>query len=811
MTSLFQDFRFGIRMLFRSPGLSLAAVLALGLGIGLATAMFSICYGAMVRGLPVPEAERLMHLENANPSHDDPSIEVSIHDFLDYRERQKSFESFAAYDGGTLNLSGDGEEPERFNGTYMTAAGFDVLRVRPVLGRGFLRGEDAAQAEHVAVLSYGVWKKRYQGDPKVLGRTVRINGDPGTIVGVMPPGFAFPQETEVWTQRRLDPAAQARGKGDTLEVMGRLRDGVSLEAARAEMGAIAKALAIEYPATNKGLEAVVKPWMEEAMGDEMPKLLWTMLVACLFVLLIACTNVASLMMARVSRRTREIAIRSSLGANRTRLIGQLLFESLLLSLLGAVLGVGLAYAGVRLFNRAIVSSHPPFWINIRIDPAALLFALGMTLLAALVSGLLPALQASKTDVGEVLKDEGRGSSSLRLGRFSRAVVIAEVAFSCLLLVGAGLMIRSVVKVRTLDLGFDPANLFTARVALFEASYPKEPQRLAFFEELLERVASQPGVAAVAATSNLPASGSGLWDYRVEGGAYPTDQDLPSARLAMVSTRFFQVFGAQPLAGRDFGRMDVAGSLPVIIVNKSFAAKIWPGQDPLGKRIRLKEEPDEENPPWRTVIGVMPDLQMEGVGNTDGKPEGFYLPLAQRCPGFVSLAVRTRTSNPMALTTAVRQQVNAIDRDLPIYFVYSMQEILTNGRFFPNLFASLFAIFGVAALLLASVGIYGVIAFSVHQRTQEIGIRMALGAQRRSVLSMILNQGMRQLVVGLMAGLVLAFFASRILANFLIGVQPRDPATFALVSFMLAAIAFVACWIPARRAMRTDPLVAIRYE
>ena len=812
MTSLGQDLRFGLRMLFKNPGLTAAAVLALGLGIGLATAMFSIVYGAMLRGLPVPEPERLLHLENADPSHDEPSLEVFLHDFLDFRERQKSFESLAAYRGGTLNLSGDTGQPERFNGTFITANGFQVLRVQPILGRSFLPEEDAPQGEPAAILSYGVWKKRYQGDPKVIGRPVRINAQSGTIVGVMPQGFAFPNNTEVWTPLRPDPTRTERGEGPTLEVMGRLRDGVTLEQARTEMNGIAKAIAAEHPKTNEGRVAVVKPWMEEATGGEIASLLWTMLAACFAVLLIACTNVASLIMARVSRRTREIAIRSSLGAGRGRLVTQLLLESLLLSALGAVLGVVLAWWGIKLFNAAIAGSNPPFWIRIAIDPTSLTFAVGVTLVAALVSGLLPALQASRTDAGEVLKDEGRGSSSLRLGRFTRAVVIAEVALSCLLLVGAGLMVRSIIAVRTLDLGFDPTHLFTARIALFDAAYPQESGRVAFFNDLLERLANQPGVAAVAATTNLPASGSGRWKYRLEGGAYPTERDVPTAHLAMISPGFFDVFGARLLAGRNFGRLDMADSQPVVIVNQSFAAKVWPRQDPVGKRIRLEEEPNEKNPPWRTVVGVAPDLKIEGVGGDNTEtPDGFYLPLAQRCPGFVSLAVRTRTANPLALTSVVRQQVNALDRDLPIYFVFSMEQILADGRFFPNLFGSLFAIFGCAALVLAAVGIYGVIAFSVHQRTQEIGIRMALGAQRQNVLRMILNQGMLQLGIGLAAGLVLAFFASRLLASFLIGIQPRDPATFTLVSALLAAIAFVACWIPARRAMRTDPLTAIRYD
>ena len=812
MTSWTRDVRFGVRMLFRNPGHTVAAVLALGLGIGLATAMFSIVYGVLFRGLPVPQADRILHIENNNPALDQPSLEVFLHDFLDYRERQKSFQGLAAYRGGTLNLSGDGPQPERFNGTFLSANGFDILRVKPVLGRGFLPGEDTPQAEPVAVLSYGVWKKRYQGDPRVLGKPVRINGEAGTIVGVMPEGFAFPEATEVWTPLRSDPMRIERGQGQTLEVMGRLKDGVTVETARAEIQGIARSLAAQYPKTHQGRGAVVKPWMEEALGDEIPKMLWTMMGACVFVLLIACTNVASLMVARASRRTREIAIRASLGASRGRIVAQLLLETLLVALAGAVPGVLLARWGVQLFNTAISGTNPPFWIRIAVDPAALLFTLGITLVAALLSGLLPALQVSKTDVGEVLKDEGRGSSSLRLGRLSRFVVIFEVAFSCLLLVGAGLMIRSVLSVRNLDLGFDPAHLFTARVALFEAAYPKPADRVRFFDELLQRLAAQPGVAAVTATSNLPGGGSGLWPYRLEGRSYPDENKLPTARVAMVSPGYFDVFGARLLAGRGFGPLDKAGSLPVVIVNKSFAAKVWPRQDPIGKRLRLQEEPDEKNPPWRTVIGVAPDLQMAGLGNGNQEtPEGFYLPLAQRCPGFVSLALRTRMANPMTLTSTVRQQVNALDRDLPIYFVFSMEEMLARNRFFPNLFGTLFGIFGVAALLLASVGIYGVIAFSVNQRTQEIGIRMALGAQQRNVLRMILRQGMLQLVFGLGFGLLAAFFVSRVLASFLIDIQPRDPVTFTLVTVLLTLVAFIACWIPARRATRTDPLVALRYE
>ncbi|HEV2846243.1 MAG TPA: ABC transporter permease, partial [Thermoanaerobaculia bacterium] len=561
MTTLPQDVRFGVRMLFRHPGHTLAAVLALALGIGLATAMFSIVYGVIFRGLPFPESERILHVENNNPSREQPSLEVYLHDYLDYKTRQKTFESLAGYYGGTLNLSGDGEEPERFDGIFATAGMFDVLRAKPVLGRGFLPGEDTPQAEPVAVLSHGVWRTRYQGDPKVVGKPVRINSVAGTIIGVMPEGFAFPENTEVWTNMRLDPLRIERGEGETLEVMGRLRDGSTVAAAQAEIEGITKAIAKEYPKTHEGRGAVVKPWMEEALGDEIPTMLWTMFGLCISVLLIACTNVASLMVARASRRTREIAIRSSLGASRWRIILQLLLESLLLAAVGAVLGTLLARWGVQLFNWAISDTNPPFWIQIAVDPVALLFTLSVTLLAGLFSGLLPALQISKTDVGEVLKDEGRGSSSLRVGVFTRAVIVVEVAFACLLLVCSGLMIRSVVQIKNLDLGFDPAHLFTARIALFEASYPKEADRLVFFDELLGRLEGQPGVVSAAATTHLPGNGSGEWGYRLEGRAYPNERDIPEARAAMVSTGFFEVYGARMLAGRPFGRLDNAGALP----------------------------------------------------------------------------------------------------------------------------------------------------------------------------------------------------------------------------------------------------------
>jgi putative ABC transport system permease protein len=810
MVSLAHDLRFGLRVLLKHPGHSLAAVGALALGVGLVTAMFSIVYGVALRGLPFEDPERILHLASSHPSRGQQRLGVDLHDFLDWRARQASFEGLAGHSQGTVNLSGDGAVPERFEGAFVSVDLFGLLRVKPVLGRGFLPGEDSPQAPPVVVLSYGVWHTRYQGDPKVLGRPVRINGEPGTIVGVMPQGFEFPAVEEVWVPLRLDPLRLRRGQGNTLEVVGRLREGVTLEAARTEMDGIARALAAEHPRTNEGRRAVVEKWMDKVLPDRMRLLLSAMLGACFLVLLLGCTNVASLMTARASRRSREIAIRAALGARRRRVFVQLLMESLVLSAASTALGVLLACWGIRLFNAVIAGTHPPFWIDVRVDGPALAFALAVAVLTTLLSGLMPSLQASRVDLSEVLKEEGRGSSSLHLGLFSRWIVVAEVAVSCLLLVGAGLMIRSVVSLRTLDLGFAPDGVFTARIALFESTYPDEAGRVDFFADLVARVEALPGVAVAAASTSLPGQGTGSVPYQVEGRSDPAARAASAARLAMVSPGFFEVFGTEVLAGRGFNRMDTAGSLPVAVVNESFAARVWKGQDPLGKRIRLVAEPGRVEP-WRTVVGVVPDMQMAGLANTEGEQSGFFLPLSQRCPRFVSVLAKTGTDDPLALAPLVRSQVSALDPDLPLYFVSSMEDELARLSFFPNLFGTLFAIFGVAALLLASVGIYGVIAFAVSQRTREIGIRMALGAQRKTVLHLILRQGMLHLAFGLLLGLGLALFVWSFLDRFLVGVESKDPATFAIVSAVLGAVAFLACWIPALRATRTDPLVAIRYE
>ncbi len=807
MNHLFRDFRYGLRMLTKTPGQTAAAVVALGLGIGLTAAMFSIVYGIVLRGLPLPDSGRLIHLENQNLAREQKSLEPGLHDFLDWRSQQTSCTGLAAFESTTFSLSGDAAgnaRPERIEGAFVTANLFDEIGAKPARGRSFLPGEDLPGAPRVVILSWEIWQQRYGGDSAILGRAVRLNSQPATVVGIMPPKFAFPFSQVAWAPIVIDPTKAKRGEGDTYEVVGRLKPGVTLETARAEIQGISKRLAAQYPDTNAGVDAVVKPLMEEFIPQEISSLLFLMLAGVFCVLLIACLNVANLMLARASARTRELAIRSALGAGRRRVLVQILVESFLIALLGAGLGFGLAALGVAGFNRAIVPTNPPYWLHIELDRLAVLFTLGLALVAGFASGLFPALQSSKTDLNEVLKDEGRGSSSLRLGWFSRTIVVAEIAFSCLLLVMAGLMVKSVVQVRGADKGVDTKNLLTFRVPLFEAAYPTQKDRIRTYEQILDRLDGKPGVSAVVATSALPYNGTGMDRYAVEGRAYPKVNELPEARLQTISPGYFDVLKSHLLKGRDFSRIDREGSEPVAIVNASFAAKVFPGEDALDHRVRIGRGAEGA---WRRIVAIVPDLGMNGFQKEN--PQGIYLPIGQSLDEPRMSYIVRAAQNPLALSEMARAQVVAVDKDLPIYFVQTMEQAIEQSRFFFDLFSTLFAIFGAAALLLASVGIYAVVSFSIGQRTQEIGVRMALGAAPSRVMGLLLGQGARQLLLGLAFGLPVSFLASKVLTQFLFEVQPSDPAVFSAVPLALGLVTFVACLLPAQKALKTDPMVAFR--
>jgi predicted permease len=806
MQATLRDVRYGIRTLRKNPALTTVAVTALTLGIGLTTTMFSIVYGALLKGLPYPDGDRIMVVYRTNPSRDIQQQSPSIQEYHDYAAQQKSFTALGAWTSGTMNVSGS-ERAERFDGSWVTASTFDLVGVRPMLGRSFRAGEDTPSGEKVAVISHLMWQTRYDSDRGIVGKLIRVNGVPYTVIGVMPEGFDFPQGDKIWLPLQLDPLATPRGQGPGVQVLGKLKPNVSLDEASVEMATIAKRLALTYPESNAGFTTVVRPFVDNYIGKEPRSLLYTMLGAVFLVLLIACANVANLLLDRAAHRSKEVGIRTALGASRAAVVRQFLTEALVLSLAGAVFGIVVAYFGVQMFNRAIAVTQVPFFIDIRLHPAVLAFTIAVAFVASFVSGAIPAYQSSRTDINEVLKDETRGASSFRIGKLSKGLVIFEIALSCGLLVAAGLMIKSVAKLRTMDPGFATKTIFTARIG-FPSAYTDTAQQKQFFTQLAQRVSTIPGVQAAAISSGLPAArqGMGGQNFAVEGKSYTRDQDYPNARWLSVTPGFFSTLEIPIGTGRIFNEADREGSVPVAIVNRAFAAKFFPGVDPIGRRIRIGGA--RSTAPWLSIVGVVPDVF---AGDNDNpKPPAIFQPFAQAHSNFAYISART-AGPPLAITAAVRDIANSLNADIPLYWVDTLDSAIAQQMWFVRVFGTMFMIFGFVAMFLASVGLYAVMAFSVSRRTREVGIRMALGAQSRDVVRMIFGQGLLQLGIGMTAGLALATGISQLLKIILFQVQPRDPVIFGGVAATLIGVGLLACFLPARRATRVDPLIALRSE
>ncbi len=808
MRALLRDLRYGIRGLLNSPGLTIIAVLALTLGIGLTTTMFSIVYGAMIKGLPYPDGDRVVILQRSNPVRGIQNSSLPIQDYIDFRQTQRSSTDLAAVTSGTIFVSGD-EKAERFDGSWITANTFDLIGVRPILGRNFRPGEDTPQGEKVAIIAYSTWKERYSGDANIVGKNIRVNGVPTVVVGVMPEGFAFPNNDKIWIPQQTDPLAAPRDQGPFLQVIGKLKPGVTMDAANVDMATIAKRLAASYPQTNEGFTVSVQPFIDNYLGKEPKQLLYTMLGAVFFVLLIACANVANLLLDRAAHRTKEVGIRTALGASRSAVVRQFLAEALALSAAATLLGIGVARFGIDLFNRAVMTQAQsvPFFIDIRLHPQVLGFTIAVAVLTTLIAGAIPAIQSSRADINEILKDESRGASSFRIGRMSRALVIFEIALSCGLLVAAGLMIKSVAKMRDMDPGFVGKNVLAARVG-FPVAYTDTIAQWQFFDQVLERVSGLPGVQSASISAGLPAArqGFGGTSFAIEGQTYVKDKDFPNSRNTTVTPAFFNTLSIPTLQGRSFSGEDRAGSLPVAVVNKAFVDKFYKNGDVIGRRVRLGNSKSKQ--PWLTIVGIVGNV-FTGDRQNPMAPTVFT-PFAQARVNFVWVMAKT-AGPPLSLSQDLRETVASVNSDIPLYWVQTVDDAAAQSLWFIRVFGTMFMIFGFVALFLASVGLYAVMSFSVSRRTREVGIRMALGARGRDVIGMVFGQGAWQLGIGVAAGLALAAAIAQLMTVVLFQVEPRDPAIFGGVAAVLVLVGLLACLIPARRATLVDPLVALHSD
>ncbi len=804
MQTPWQDLRYGVRMLWKTPGFTAIAALSLALGIGVNTAIFSVVNGVLLRRLPYADPDRLVMIWE-DPG-GNPRNFVNPRNFADWREQNQSFEQVAAINVGNVNLTGRGE-PERLINASVSASFFSILRANAAHGRVFLAEEDKPGSSSVALISHRLWQRRFGADPNLVGQSIELNGERVTVIGVMPASFRFPGTAEIWRPLVFTPAQLDNNNRGShfLSVVGRLKPGVTVQQAQAEMDVIYNQLRQQYPGQLTNWVPRVTSLHEDTVGNLRQPLL-ILLGAVGFVLLIACSNIANLTLARAVARQREIAIRAALGAGRARLLRQLLTESLLLSLLGAGLGLLLSSWFVDL----LVSLNPgniPRLAEISLDGRVLTFTLLLSLGSSLVFGLAPALSASKINLNEALKDASKACAGGHQSNLRRAFVIAEIALSLALLIGAGLMIKSFVRLGRVELGFNPENVLTMRVALPSNRYAEPPRQVAFYQQVVERVRALPGAQSASLSSDPPVSGStGLWQntFHIEGKPLPPPGERHSASLRWITPDYFKTMGIQLRRGRALTEADVEGLARVAVIDEAMARRFFPDEDPVGKRIVIY---------WRDripreIVGVVGNVRQTSL-DTDAGPH-MYIPYYQTPLNYATLFVRASV-DPLKLASEVKSEVLAVDRDQPVYAVRTMEEIIDNSvaeRRFQMLLLGLFA---VVALALAGVGIYGVISYVVTERTREIGIRVALGAQRLDVLRLIIGQGIKLTSIGIAIGLLASFALTRLMKNLLYDVTATDPAIFLLIPAILACVALLACYIPARRAMKVEPMVALRCQ
>jgi putative ABC transport system permease protein len=808
---MLQDLRFAVRLLSRDRWFTLAAVLTLALGIGANTTIFTLVNAVLIRDLPFDRASEIVFLAaHDTTSPPDDNVPPSWREFEAWRERARSFASMAAFIDGQMNISDSINPAERLRGASVSTNTFALLRQQPLMGRDFAAGEDAPGATPVVILGYDLWKNRYGGDAGILGRTLRIAEVTYTIVGVMPAGMRFPIDAQLW-RPLLKPAREPLLHIRHVNVFARLAPGVTWEQAAAEMHVIASELQAADPTHNHNIDARVMTFNQRFNGGRLRTVFLTLLGAVGFLLLIACANVANLLLARSSYRIREIAVRSSLGATRRRIVRQLLLESVLLSAIGGAFGLLLASLGVQLFDRAVADIPKAYWIDFRLDPLVFVYCAAICVATALAFGLVPALQVSKVNLSDLMKDGARGAAgSVRSRWLTSSLVVVELTLTLALLTGAGLMARSFLKVYAFDMGIETDHVLTMKTQLVFAKYPKPEQRQWFFETLEQRIAALPGVVGAAVTTVLPLEPWASYPIDVEGRPPSAAASSDVVQTNDVTPRYFETMGIDILRGRGLTKADGLPGAEAIVVNQYFASQLLAGEDAIGRRIRLMTGPEQNVPgPWMTIVGVAANIQTDDI-RTLGPIALVYRPLPIASPTGAAVAIRT-VGDPAALTATVREAARDLDPDQPLFDIRPLNDIIRRARMPHQIFGSLFVIFAAIALALAAVGVYAITAYGVAQRTQEIGVRVALGALPGQIRWLVLRAAIVQLGIGLTLGLMAAWSLSAVIGTLLVQIAPTDPMTFVSATAVLIAVTLAACLIPAVRATRLDPLTALRNE
>jgi predicted permease len=809
--SILEDIRFAARLLVKGRWMTVVAVVALALGIGANSAVFTFVNAVIIRGVPFPDAARVVAIGTQDARN--RQMGVSYYDFLDWREAVRSYSDFALMAQPTFNVSEPGTAPERYNGAYVSGNTFRLIGEQAVLGRAFIPEDDLDGARPVVVLGYSIWQSRYAGDPAVLGKTIKVNDLQATVVGVMRPGMQFPPNTDLWLP--FGTATLNRGQSRqarNYQVIARLKDGVTIPQARSELATIVARLARDYPQTNQGIEPIVITYNERVNGRQIRLVFWSLMGAVGFVLLIACSNVANLLLARSAERAKEVGLRLSLGATRGRVIRQLLVESVMLSLIGGLFGIPLAYAGIRIFDAMTQDVGKPYFMVFSIDPIVLLFFVAICFVTGVVFGLAPALHVSRTSLNEVLKEGGRsGSTGIRARRWTNGLLVVQVALTLVLLAGAGFMMRSFFVLYRRDLGFETPRLLTMQVNLTDRKYPTSEQRNDFARRLRERLQGIGALEAVTTASNFPLSGGWALELTIDGRTDPNAR-RPIVTLVGTDAKYFETVGIRIVRGRGFNTSDETPGRGGVIVNQWFAETHFKGEDPIGQQISLKEEvADGIDLKSQTIIGVSTTVRQRDVQNIDPDPV-VYVPYFPGPNMGRTVAVMVRTSGETAAAVPlIRQAVLALDGDIPVFNVRTMDELMARGRWQYQIFGGMFAVFAGIALLLAAVGLYAVMAYSVTQRTQEIGVRMVLGAPPRDVVWLFLRRALVLVAVGLTIGMSGAFGVNRLLQSILVQSSGRDVPVLLSIALLMIVVSVTACVWPARRATRLNPVAALRYE